>query len=549
MRKILVTAALPYANGPLHLGHMLEQIQTDIWVRWQKMQGNDCLFVCGEDAHGTPIMLSAKKQNISPEELIAKIKNEHEKDLADFYIDFDNYYTTHSKENQEIVTKIYLQLQKNHDIEKRDISQLYDEKAQMFLPDRFVKGTCPRCGAKDQYGDNCENCGSTYATTELLDAVSTISGIKPVLKNSEHYFFRLEKYQAMLQNWLESGALPLAITHKLKEWFKEGLKQWDISRDAPYFGFEIPDAPGKYFYVWLDAPVGYMASFKNLCERRKDLDFAEYWNAKSNTELYHFVGKDIVYFHSLFWPAILEGSLHRKPTKIFVHGYLTINGEKMSKSRGTFILARDFLKQNLNPECLRYYFAAKLNNSIDDIDLSFKDFALRVNSDLVGKVINIASRCANFINKYFAGKLSTKIADENLFLIFKNANVDIAKAYEELEYSQAMRMIMNLADRANQYIDEKKPWTLAKNLESLSEKEKQATLKMIQEICTMGINFFRILLIYLKPVLPKIAENSEKFLNIDSLQWQDCETPLLDHDINTFSPLLNRIDLKNTNFN
>lgn len=549
MRKILVTAALPYANGSLHLGHLLEQIQTDIWVRWQKMMGNNCIFVCGEDAHGTPIMLSAKQQNISPEELIAKIKIEHERDLADFFIGFDNYYTTHSPENQEIVAIIYAKLQANGDIEKREISQLYDETAKMFLPDRFVKGTCPRCGAKDQYGDNCESCGATYATTDLIDAISTVSGSKPVLKNSEHYFFRLEKYTKMLQEWLQSGALPAEIAHKLNEWFIAGLKQWDISRDAPYFGLEIPNAPGKYFYVWLDAPIGYIASFKNLCARRKDLSIAEYWDAGSKTELYHFVGKDIVYFHSLFWPAILDGSGHRKPTKIFVHGYLTVNGEKMSKSRGTFVLARDYLNENLNPECLRYYFAAKLNNGINDIDLNFQDFALRVNSDLIGKVINIASRCANFINKYFAGKLSDKIAEEDLFAVFKNEKVNIANFYEKLEYSHAMRLIMALADRANQYIDEKKPWSLAKHLETQSETEKQTTLRQIHEICSMGINLFRILMIYLKPVLPITAEKSEKFLNVAPMQWHDCELPLLNHQINVFEPLMNRVDLKTTKFN
>lgn len=539
MRKILVTAALPYANAPLHLGHILEHIQTDIWVRWQKLQGNDCIFVCGDDAHGTPIMLAAQKQGITPEELVAKIKESHEADMRGFNIGVDNFYTTHSEENRELATMIYQRLKDNNDIETATVEQAYDPVANMFLPDRFVKGTCPRCKTPDQYGDNCENCGATYATTDLIDSVSVVSGAKPIQKTSEHFFFKLKNYEEMLQTWARSEQhLQPEIVNKLNEWFSIGLKSWDISRDAPYFGFEIPDAPGKYFYVWLDAPIGYIASFKNLCMRR-DLDFGEYWDADSKTELYHFVGKDIIYFHALFWPAMLYGAKLHLPNAVFTHGYLTINGEKMSKSRGTFILASEYLK-HLNPEYLRYYFAAKLSNGIDDIDLNLTDFTQRVNSDLVGKVVNIASRCAGFIHKNFADKLSANLAEPELLQSFIAAGDKIAQLYEAREYNTAVRQIMALADRANQYIDEKKPWSLAKQNPLDQE---------VQNICSMGLNLFRILILYLKPILPVMAEQSEKFLNIDPLSWFDLSRPLLAHQIAEFKPLMQRVDISQLNIN
>jgi len=534
MRKLLVTTALPYANGPIHLGHLLEQVQTDIWVRLQKHLGNDCIFISGDDAHGTPIMMNAKQRGITPERLVSEIKKQHEADFADFYISFDNYYTTHSDENKELVEFIYQQLVNNDDIEIRTIEQTYDSVANMFLPDRFVKGTCPRCGAKDQYGDNCEVCGATYATTDLIDPISTISQTKPIRKESEHYFFKLEKYESMLKKWTqEVNHLQKEVANKLLEWFKTGLKQWDISRDAPYFGFQIPNTKDKYFYVWLDAPIGYIASFKNLCSRRSDLKFDQYWKSENEVELYQFMGKDIVYFHSLFWPAILESAKLRKPTKIFVHGYLTINGQKMSKSRGTFITVRDYLDNGLNPEYLRYYFASKLSNGIDDIDLNLDDFINKVNSDLVGKVVNIASRCAGFLAKNFANTLANKLDNEALYKLFIAESNSIAKAYEELDYNNAIRMIMALADKANQYIDEQKPWSLAKQTDLLPK---------VHLVCSMGINLFRLLVIYLKPILPKMAETSELFLNIPGLKWQDLATPLLNHTINTFKPLMQRID-------
>lgn len=538
MRKILVTTALPYANGPIHLGHMLEQIQADIWVRWQKLQGNDCLFVCGDDAHGTPIMLSAQKQGISPEELIAAMQQQHERDSNNFNIGFDSYYTTHSPENQEFAQAIYKKLQENDDIEIKNVTQAYDPVAKMFLPDRFVKGTCPKCKAIGQHGDNCEICGATYSTTDLLDAVSVISGSKPTSKTSEHYFFRLEKYVSMLQEWLQSGAVQQEIANKMHEWFAQGLKSWDISRDAPYFGFSIPGAKDKYFYVWLDAPIGYMASFKKLCEREKNLDFAVYWQKNAQTELYHFVGKDIIYFHALFWPAILESSGLRKPTGIFVHGYLTINGQKMSKSRGTFILANDYIQSGLNPEYLRYYYAAKLNGGIDDIDLNLEDFVQRVNSDLVGKVVNIASRCAGFVSKHFNNQLAAELDAPDLFAIFQENTSAIATAYERLDYNAAVRLIMSLADKANQYIDEKKPWQLVKQADALPE---------VHKICTMGLNLFRLLALYLKPILPKMVAEAENFLNVTPLLWKDHEQPLLNHTINQFLPLMQRIDIEKVN--
>lgn len=563
MKRILVTTALPYANGQIHLGHMVEHIQADIWVRWHKLQccssdathdsvdencngdGNndnatntECIFVCGDDAHGTPIMLSAQQQGITPEELVAAIKAQHEQDFAAFNISFDNYYTTHSPENQELATTIYRALQANDDIEVRTVTQAYDSVANIFLPDRFVRGTCPKCGATNQYGDNCEICGAAYSPLDLKDPVSVISGSVPTQKDSEHYFFRLEKYTNMLQQWTQnSGNLQPAIANKLQEWFIQGLKQWDISRDAPYFGFPIPDAPNKYFYVWLDAPVGYMASFKNLCERRPELDFATYWDKESNAKLYHFIGKDIVYFHSLFWPAMLEGSGWRKPTAIFVHGYLTVGGEKMSKSRGTFILARDYINSGLNHEYLRYYFAAKLNSGIDDIDLNWSDFVQRVNSDLVGKFVNIASRCAGFISKYFANQLATKLDAAELYQHFVANSGAIAKAYTALEYNTAMRLIMAMADKANQYIDEKKPWQMVK-----VKMDGAQDLQGVQRVCTMGLNLFRLLALYLKPVVPRLVQDAEQFLNIPPLTWRDRAQPLLQHTINNFQPLLQRVD-------
>ncbi|MCL5260491.1 MAG: methionine--tRNA ligase [Gammaproteobacteria bacterium] len=530
MRKILVTWALPYANGPLHLGHILEAIQADIWVRWQKLQGNSCIFVCGDDAHGTPIMLSAQKQGISPEDLVAKIKDQHANDYNDFIIGFDNFYTTHSPENRALATEIFLRLKQNDDIEVREIEQAYDPIAKMFLPDRFVKGTCPRCKAENQYGDSCEVCGATYSPIDLINPVSAISGSTPIQKTSVHYFFRLEKYADFLKKWAEGGALQAEILHKLNEWFVIGLMQWDISRDAPYFGFEIPDAPGKYFYVWLDAPIGYMASFKNFCERT-GLDFNSYWQNESTTELYHFVGKDIIYFHALFWPAMLQAANFRKPTAIFTHGFLTINGQKMSKSRGTFITAKDYLSK-LNPEHLRYYFAAKLNSSIEDLDLNIVDYTQRVNSDLVGKVINIASRCAKFINSNFAHKLSAELIAPEIFQEFADALPIIHTHYQNLNYHNAVRQIMQLADRANQFIDNKKPWALAKI---------SATDPEVQKICTLGLNLFRQLMIYLKPILPKVTLEVEEFLNIGPLTLADINKPLLNHTINEFKPLLQRV--------
>ena len=530
-RKILVTSALPYANGPIHIGHLVEYIQTDIWVRCQKMQGHECLYVCADDAHGTPIMLRAQKDGISPEALISRVGEEHKRDFADFAVAFDNYHTTHSAENRELATLMYERLNAGGHITRRTIKQAYDPEKQMFLPDRFIRGECPRCGAADQYGDSCEVCGATYSPTELKNPVSAISGVTPIEKESEHYFFKLGDFEEMLRSWTRAGHLQHEVINKLDEWFEAGLQEWDISRDKPYFGFEIPGTKDKYFYVWLDAPIGYLASFRNLCDKT-DLDFDEFFKKDSNAEVYHFIGKDIIYFHALFWPAMLHGSYLRTPTAIFAHGFLTVNGQKMSKSRGTFITARTYLN-HLDPQYLRYYFAAKLGSGVHDIDLNFEDFAYRINSDLVGKVVNIASRCAGFINKRFAGELAGKVDDTVLFSDFSNAGTVISAAYQEREYSRAMREIMALADRANQYIDDHKPWTLAK--ESGSENRLQA-------VCSMGLNCFRQLVIYLKPVLPVLAEQAEKFLNIQPLVWEDIHTALLDHRINQFTPLMTRVE-------
>jgi methionyl-tRNA synthetase len=530
-RQILVTSALPYANGPIHLGHLVEYLQTDIWVRFQKMHGHNCYYVCASDAHGTPIMLHAQKEDITPEELIERIHGEHATDFADFSIEFDNFYTTHSDENRELSVGIYQRLSAAGHISRRTITQAYDPEKEMFLPDRFIKGDCPRCGAKDQYGDNCEVCGATYSPTELVNARSVVSGAAPIEKESEHLFFKLGDFSALLKDWIHAGHLQESVANKMNEWLDQGLQDWDISRDAPYFGFEIPDAPGKYFYVWLDAPIGYMASFKNLCER-EGIDFDHYWKEGSTTELYHFIGKDITNFHCLFWPATLNGSGYRMPTNVFVHGFLTVNGNKMSKSRGTFIKARTYL-DHLSPEYLRYYYAAKLGAGVDDIDLNIEDFQARVNADLVGKVVNIASRCAGFISKKFGGELSTEIADTHLLARFQNAQKEIAQYFEAREFGRAVREIMQLADLANQYIDEHKPWVLAK--EEGREQE-------VQDVCSMGLNLFRQLVIYLKPVLPQMAEASEAFMNIPPLTWDDIDRPLLAHQINKFKPLMTRIE-------
>lgn len=531
-RKILVTCALPYANGSIHLGHMLEHIQADVWVRFQRMRGNEVHFICADDAHGTPIMLKAQQLGIEPEQMIAAVSQEHQKDFSDFNISYDNYHSTHSEENRELSSLIYGRLKENGFIKNRTISQLYDPEKGMFLPDRFVKGTCPKCKSPDQYGDNCEVCGATYSPTELIEPKSVVSGATPIMRESEHFFFDLPSFSEMLQAWTRSGALQEQVANKMQEWFESGLQQWDITRDAPYFGFEIPDAPGKYFYVWLDAPIGYMGSFKNLCEKRSDLSFDEFWRKDSSTELYHFIGKDIVYFHSLFWPAMLEGSNFRKPSNVFVHGYVTVNGAKMSKSRGTFVQARTYL-DHLDPDCLRYYYAAKLSSRIDDIDLNLEDFVQRVNADIVNKVVNLASRNAGFINKRFGGKLSEHLADPALYQTFVDAAAEIAQAYENRESGKAIREIMALADLANRYVDEQAPWVVAK------EEGRDADL---QAICSMGINLFRVLMTYLKPVLPSLSERTETFLNTE-LTWDGIAQPLLGHQVNAFKALFNRIEM------
>ncbi|HDL5699149.1 TPA: methionine--tRNA ligase [Mannheimia haemolytica] len=531
-RKMLVTCALPYANGAIHLGHMLEHIQADIWVRFQRMRGNEVHFVCADDAHGTPIMLNADKLGITPEQLIEKAKADHEADFAGFNISFDNYHSTHSEENRQITTDIYKTLKANGFIKSKVISQLFDPEKNMFLPDRFVKGTCPKCKAEDQYGDNCEVCASTYSPMDLINPRSAVSGATPVVKESEHFFFDLPSFEGMLKEWTRSGSLQPEIANKMQEWFESGLQQWDISRDAPYFGFEIPDAENKFFYVWLDAPIGYMASFKNLCERA-GINFDEFWQKDSTTELYHFIGKDIVYFHSLFWPAMLEGSGYRKPTNVFAHGYVTVDGAKMSKSRGTFIQANTYLK-HLDPECLRYYYAAKLNDRIEDLDFNLDDFVQRVNSDIVNKLVNLASRNAGFIAKRFEGKLAEKLDDEALFNEFTAQAETIANFYENREFNKAIRAVMELTDKANKYIDDKAPWVIAK------EEGKEAEL---QAVCSMGIELFRVLMSYLKPVLPKLAERAEAFLQSE-LRWDNIATPLFGHTVAPFKSLFSRLEKK-----
>ena len=531
-RNILVTSALPYANGPLHLGHMLEQVQTDIWVRFQRSRGHHCMYVCADDAHGTAIMLTAEALGITPEEQIANVQAEHERDSAGFGINFDNFYSTHSAENRYWSEEIYRRLKANGHIASRSITQAFDPEKELFLADRFIKGSCPRCKSPDQYGDNCEVCGATYSPAELIDAVSAISGAKPVERDSTHFFFKLPDFEAMLGQWIDSGTLQPQIANKLREWTEAGLQEWDISRDAPYFGFEIPGEPGKFFYVWLDAPIGYMASFQDYCEREGE-DFDQYWQADSTAELYHFIGKDIINFHGLFWPAMLHSANLRTPTAIYVHGFLTVNGTKMSKSRGTFINASTYL-EHLDAEYLRYYFAAKLSAGVDDIDLNLEDFVQRVNSDVVGKVVNIASRCAGFLRKGFDNRLTDECAEADLVNEFIAAGEAIADLYEAREFNKAIREIIALADRANQYIDERKPWVMAK--EEGREAEVHAT-------CSVGINLFRVLMTYLKPVLPAMADKAEAFLNT-SLDWTALQEPLLSHELSKFKPLMTRVEAK-----
>jgi len=531
-RKILVTSALPYANGSPHMGHLVEYLQTDIWVRFQKLRGHDCIYVCASDAHGTPIMLKAREQGITPEALTEGYTTEFVNDFRDFGVEFDNYYTTHSPENEALVGEMFETLRDKGDIVTRTIEQAYDEKEGMFLPDRFVRGTCPFCNTADQYGDACENCSKTLSPSDLIDAVSVISGSKPVKRKSEHYFFRLGEYTDRLRDWMQEATLDKSVVAKLDEWFESGLQDWDISRDAPYFGFRIPGTEDKYFYVWLDAPVGYMASFRHLCERRPELDFDDYWRPGGDAELYHFIGKDIMYFHTLFWPAVLDGAGFRTPTSVFVHGFLTIDGQKMSKSRGTFIKARTYL-DNLDPSFLRYYYAAKLSPTIEDIDLNLEDFIARVNSDLVGKLVNIASRCAGFISKRFAGRLADRLPDTELFGVFAEASERIAAHYERREYSKAMRLIMGLADQANRYIDEHKPWLMIKDTERLAD---------VQLVCTQGLNMFRSLMIYLAPVIPAVAASAREYLNEEEWQWSNASSPLLDVELPKFKPLLTRVE-------
>lgn len=530
-RKILVTSALPYANGSIHLGHLLEYIQTDIWVRFQKSRGHQCHYVCADDAHGTAIMLRAEQEGISPEALIDRVSREHQYDFAHFGVGFDNYHSTHSEENRYFSELIYTRLRDKGHIATRDIEQMFDPLKGLFLADRFIKGICPKCRAEDQYGDNCEACGATYTPADLIDPVSALSGAIPEVRSSTHYFFKLPDFSAFMEGWINDGHVQPQIRNKLMEWFESGFNEWDISRDAPYFGFEIPDAPGKYFYVWLDAPIGYLASFKNLCER-EGLDFDAYWQEGSEAEVYHFIGKDIVYFHALFWPAMLHGANFRTPTAVNCHGFVTVNGAKMSKSRGTFIKASTYAEQ-LNPEYLRYYFAAKLTAGVDDLDLNLEDFAQRVNSDLVGKVVNIASRCAGFVKKLGAGRLSAQCVEPELVARFMQAGDEIAEYYEAREFSRAMRRIMELADEANTYIADAEPWVLAKQ-----DGQQQRVL----DICSVGINLFRQLMVYLAPVVPAMAEGAREFMKIDNLDWDSRQELLVDHEIAKFKPLMTRVE-------
>ena len=531
MRKILVTSALPYANGSIHLGHLVEYLQTDIWVRNQKMSGNTCYYICADDAHGTPIMLKAKELDVKPEELIQKTYQEHVKDFEDFGIEFDNYYTTHSEENREYSEFIYNSLKDNGDIKSQEIEQFYDESAKMFLPDRYIKGICPKCGAEDQYGDACEECGATYSPTELKKPISIISNTKPSTKKTEHFFFKLSNYTDYLKKWMERDSVQSEIQNKLEEWLKDGLADWDITRDKPYFGFNIPGYDDKYFYVWLDAPVGYIASFKNMCDK-KNINFDEFWNHASECELYHFIGKDIAYFHALFWPAMLEASNFRSPNSIYCHGFLTVDGEKMSKSRGTFFNARTYLN-HLNPEYLRYYFASRLTNTIEDIDLNLSDFQARVNSDLVGKIINIGSRCARFINKDFGNELASELNNNKLHdNIIENKN-EIIKNYEDRKYSANIRLITSLADEVNKYLDEEKPWVQIKDNNNRG---------YVQKVCTDGLNMFKVLAGYLKPIIPDCVDKIEKILQCESISWENIDNQLISKKIDKFEPIINRID-------
>jgi methionyl-tRNA synthetase len=532
-RRILVTSALPYANGPIHLGYLLEAIQTDIWVRFQRLRGHECHYVCADDTHGTPIMLKAQAEGVTPEALIGRVNGEHRRDLAGMLISLDNFGSTHDAENRALCERMYLALQAAGSIERRTIRQAYDAVANMFLPDRYVRGTCPVCATPDQYGDSCENCGATYSPADLKDPVSVVSGTRPVERDSEHHFFRLSAYEADLREWIGAGGVQESVARKLEEWFAQGLRDWDISRDAPYFGFEIPGAPGKYFYVWFDAPIGYLASFTQLCART-GLKFDDFFAPDSTTELHHFIGKDILYFHTLFWPAVLQGAGMRRPTAVHTHGFVTINGQKMSKSRGTFITAQRYLER-FPPEYLRYYFAAKLGNGIEDLDMNLDEFAARLNSDIVGKLVNIASRCAGFIARGSAGQLGATLPDPQLFATFTAAAAPIAAAWESLDDAGAVREIMALADRANQYIDQRKPWQLAKQPDSQAE---------VQAVCTQGLNLFRVLMIYLAPVLPEMAAKSARFLGEPAWRWDDAQRPLLGTTILPYEALATRLDPK-----
>jgi methionyl-tRNA synthetase len=530
-RRILVTSALPYANGPIHLGYVLEAVQTDVWARFQRLRGHECHYVCADDTHGTPIMLKAQAEGLAPERMIADVHAEHSRDLAGMLISLDHFGSTHSPANEAVCRRMYLTLRERGFIERRTIRQAYDASANLFLPDRYVKGTCPNCGAADQYGDSCEVCGATYTPADLKDAVSVISGTPPVDRDSEHYFFRLSAFEERLKAWMAGGAVQRSVAHKLEEWFAQGLKDWDISRDEPYFGFEIPDAPHKYFYVWFDAPIGYLGSFTELCART-GLEFQDFFAPDSAAELHHFIGKDILYFHALFWPAVLEGSGQRRPTSVHAHGFVTINGQKMSKSRGTFITARRYLDL-LPAEYLRYYFAAKLGTGLDDVDFNLEEFASRVNADLVGKLVNIASRCAGFIHRSAGGTLAESLPEPALFAEFAACGAPIAEAYESRDYAGAIRQIMALADRANQYIDQRKPWLIAKRPDGADE---------ARAVCTQGLNLFRTLMIYLKPVLPEMAAKAERFLRDAAWHWDDAATALLGRPIGVYEPLATRLD-------
>ena len=538
-RKILVTSALPYANGDIHIGHLLEYVQTDIWVRFQKSRGHQCIYVCADDTHGTPVMLRAQKEGKTPEEFIQESHAAHEKDFADALVGFDNYYTTHSEESKELTQDIYLKLKEKGHISSKTINQLYDPEKNMFLPDRFVQGTCPKCDADDQYGDNCDNCGATYTPAELKNPKSAVSGAAPITKESEHFFFDLKEFEAFLREWLSTGTregvphVQAEVQNKMNEWLDD-LRKWDISRDAPYFGWEIPGEEGKYFYVWLDAPIGYMASFKNLCSKRDDLNFDDFWGKDSDAEVYHFIGKDIIYFHTLFWPSVLNGAGYRTPSAVWAHGFVTVNGNKMSKSKGTFIKARTYL-EHFRPEFLRYYYAAKLSSRIDDFDLNLEDFVQRVNSDLVGKLVNIASRCAGFITKQFGGTLSNDIIEPTLLSEFTGASEDLAQYYENREFGRAIKHIMALADKANAYIANEEPWKLAKN---------DDTKERAHQVCSLGINMFKVLATYLAPVLPELADKVQDFLKVDSLSWASAQDVLTGHEINKFKPMMQRIDMK-----